>query len=57
MTPREQLPISRCRIRACPCLGHFGPYDDLCPLHRDGLHDARPPVPTEIEEVTDAATD
>ena len=56
MTP-DRGPITRCRVRGCAYLGHFSGYDDLCPSHRDGLHDARPPVPTEIEEATDAATD
>jgi len=52
----DRGPIVHCRVKACAYVGYFAHHDHLCPAHRDGLHDARPPVLTEIE-VTDATQD
>lgn len=44
MTP-DRGPVTRCRIRGCIVLGHFGAFDGRCPLHRGGeWDDPRPPT-------------
>lgn len=34
MTP-DRGPVTHCAIPGCVLLGHFTPYEDLCPIHRE----------------------
>ena len=34
MSPRDLGPVTRCRISGCGYVGHFMPFDRLCPMHR-----------------------
>lgn len=31
----DRGPVTRCRIRGCPFLGHFAAYGGRCPMHRE----------------------
>ena len=54
MTLRDEIPVHRCAVKACPMLGRW-PEGGRCPEHRADIYDgsvARPEI-----EVTDAPQD
>lgn len=42
MTLRDEIPVHRCAVKACPMLGRW-PEGGRCPEHRADIYAPRPP--------------
>lgn len=52
MTP-NRAPVTRCRIRGCIVVGHFGAHDGRCPMHRSDEYDTARPASLDQQWIAD----